>query len=76
MECLKKSYDELKANEDTFRKMISYELDNHEACITLDYTDALFSLNLKFNELEDWQKKIVVEELNKSIRRYNEAGVI
>ena len=76
MECLKKSYDELKTNEDTFRKMISYELDNHEACITLDYTDALFSLNLKFHELEDWQKKIVVEELNKSIRRYNEAGVI
>lgn len=70
MEHLQTSLAKLKENEETFRQMISYELANHEACITCDYRDALCTLGLSFNELEDWQKKIVKAELNKQINEY------
>ena len=50
--------------------MISYELANHEACITYDYRDALDSLGLTFNKLTEDQKRIVKQELNKQIESY------
>ena len=36
-----------------------YELNNHEFCITYDYTDTLSSLNLTYDELTDRQKEIL-----------------
>lgn len=67
---LKKSFNDLKKNDETFREMISSELANHEACITCDYTDALDSLGLNFNKLTESQQKIVKEELRKQIYAY------
>jgi len=67
---IEKAFSEVKENTEVFRKMISYELANHEACITCDYTDALNALGLKFNKLTDEQKKIVKEELSKQIANY------
>ena len=63
-------FDKLKNDENVFREMISYELVNHEACITCDYTEALSSLGVKYCELTETQKRIVNEELNKQIRNY------
>lgn len=67
---LKKSFNDLKKNDQTFREMISSELANHEACITCDYTEALDSLGLNFNKLTESQQKIVKEELRKQINAY------
>lgn len=68
---LKKSFKELKANEETFKEMISCELANHEACITCDYTDALQSLGLRFEDLTQSQQNIVKKELNRQIQKYS-----
>lgn len=67
---LNKSFKELKANEDTFKEMISRELANHEACITCDYTDALQALGLRFEDLTQAQQNIVKKELNRQIQEY------
>jgi hypothetical protein len=67
---LESEYKKLSDNETEFRRMISYELANHEACITCDYTDTLRDLGLTFDSLEDWKKEIVKEELNKQIADY------
>jgi len=68
---LEKSYNKAQENTEIFRKMISYELSNHEACITCDYRDALDSLGLTFKTLTEEQQKIVREELKKQIENYN-----
>lgn len=70
MKHLQESFALLKENENSFRQMISYELANHEACITCDCRDALDSLGLRYSELEDWQKIIVKEELERQINEY------
>ena len=67
---LETEYKKLSENETEFRRIISYELANHEACITCDYTDTLRDLGLTFDSLEDWKKKIVKEELRKQINDY------
>ena len=67
---LESEYKKLSENEAEFRRMISYELANHEACITCDYTDTLRDLGFTFDSLEDWKKKIVKEELRKQINDY------
>ena len=67
---IEKSFMKAKENTEVFRKMISYELANHEACITYDYRDALDSLGLTFNKLTEDQKRIVKQELNKQIESY------
>lgn len=64
-------FDKLKSSNDTFREMIRHELANHEACITCDYTEALNSLGIEYDELTDEQKKIVNEELKKQIANYD-----
>lgn len=69
---LETAYKALKENNDTFREMIRYELANHEACITCDYTEALSSLDMTYDELTEEQKQIVKEELKKQIDRYND----
>ena len=66
-------YKKLKSDNDKFRTMIRYELRNHEACITYDYTDALGALGLSYNKLTAEQQRIVRNELNKCIEEYNEA---
>lgn len=70
MQYLKKSYEALKENTEEFRKMVSYELANHEACVTCDYRSALDALGMKFEELTEEKKKIVKEELSKQIQNY------
>ena len=72
---LETCFESLKNNDDTFRKMISYELANHEACITYDCTDALMALGYKWNMLTDSQKRITHEELKKQYNRYEDEDI-
>lgn len=67
---LDKSFHALQDDEEAFREMIKYELSNHEACITCDYTDALAALGMSFDRLSDDKKQIVKEELKKQIEAY------
>lgn len=67
---LEEEYSRLKDNTKTFQEMVSYELANHEACITCDYTDALDALGMRFEELTEEKQKIVKEELRKQIESY------
>lgn len=67
---LEESFEKLKASNETFKEMVSCELANHEACITCDYTDALYALGLRFEELTEEKQKIVKEELKKQIHAY------
>ena len=60
---LEAEYEKLKSNTDAFRKMVAYELANHEACITGSATATLESLGLKYEDLSAEQKEIVDEEL-------------
>ena len=69
MEHLKKAFTKLKENNDEFRKMVAYELANHEACITGRYDDALDALGIAFESLSEEKQKIVLQELNKQTRR-------
>lgn len=71
-EHLEVSYKSLKENNDAFREMIKYELANHEACITYDYTDALQELGYTWEMLTDEQRKITLEELKKQCKWYEE----
>ena len=70
---LEESFEKLKASDETFREMISYQLANHEACITCDYTDALDALGMKFDDLTEAQQEIVKKELNRQIQAYCDA---
>ena len=70
---LEESFEKLKESDETFREMISYQLANHEACITCDYTDALDALGMKFDDLTEAQQKIVKKELNRQIQAYCDA---
>ena len=63
-------YIKLKDNIEEFRKMIAYELSNHEACVTCRYDETLDSLGLKFEDLTKAQQKVVIQELKKEINRY------
>ena len=67
---LKKEYEKLSDDLDTFREMVSTELANHEACVTCDYTDALSAMGLTFSELSNEKQRIVKEELKKQIDWY------
>ena len=70
LEILQNAYERLQNNIEVFRKMVSQELSNHEACITCDYTEALEALGMTFDSLSTDQKKIVKEELRKQIDSY------
>ncbi len=65
------SYNKAQENTEVFRKMISYELSNHEACITCDYKETLDALGLNFKNLTEEQQIIVKEELKKQVENYN-----
>lgn len=67
---LEKGYENLKNNQTAFREMVSYELANHEACITCRYQEALDALGMKFVELTEDQQRIVKDELQKQIDTY------
>lgn len=67
---IEKSFNKAKETVEVFRKMVSYELANHEACITCDYRDTLDSLGLDFEELTEEQKQIVKEELKEQMNNY------
>ena len=66
---LEKGYKKLKKDKEEFRKMITYELSNHEACVTGTATDALDALGLKFDDLTSEQQTIVKRELKKQIQK-------
>lgn len=70
IEHIKQSFAKIREDAEIFRKMISYELANHEACYTEDYTDALRALGLKYEKLTEEQQRIVNEELNKQVACY------
>lgn len=67
---LENEFKRMKNDNDTFKQMIRQELSNHEACITMDYRDALASLGLTFSALTAEQRKIVKEELSRQIQMY------
>lgn len=67
---IEKSYQRVMENIEVFEKMISYELSNHEACITRDYTETLEGLGLEFKELTEEQQGIVKSELKRQIETY------
>ena len=60
-----------KVGDGFIKEMFLYELANHEACITCDYTEALNALGMEYGRLTDEQRKIVKEELKKQIDSYN-----
>lgn len=64
---IEESFTKVKENEDVFRKMVSYELANHEAGYTGDYEDGLKALGLTYEKLTKEQQQIVKEELKKQI---------
>lgn len=66
---LKKSFKTLLNNPETFRQMIRRELDNHEACITCDYTEALQALGLEYEKLSKQQQGIVSQEFKAVLKR-------
>lgn len=63
------AFAKLKDNNDEFRRMVAYQLANHEACITGHYEDALGALGIAFESLSEEKQKIVLQELNKQTRR-------
>lgn len=65
---LENEFIKLKNNDDEFRKMVAYQLANHEACITGSYEDALGALGIAFESLSEEKQKIVLQELNKQTR--------
>lgn len=67
---IKNEYKKLKEDLNKFREMISYELANHEACITDEADDALDALGYKWEDLTDKQVEIVKEELQKQVDNY------
>ncbi len=67
---IEKSYKEASESIEVFKKMISYELANHEACITGDYTETLNSLGLNFESLTGTQQEVIKKELNRQIENY------
>lgn len=71
LEHLQAEFDKIKSSDEVFREMISYELANHEACITCDYEPALAALNMSIKDLTENQIKIMQEELHKQIEYYN-----
>lgn len=70
MSNIENEYKKLKGDLDKFREMISYELANHEACITGEADDTLDALGYRWDDLTDKQKKIVKEELQKQVDSY------
>ena len=66
---LKKSFKTLLNNPETFRQMVRRELDNHEACITCDYTEALQALGLEYERLSKEQQRIVSQEFKAVLER-------
>lgn len=65
-----KLYAEFMRSDEAFRDAVCRELANHEACITGDYEEGLAALGMKFEELTEQRKKIVLEELKKQIHNY------
>lgn len=63
-------YRKLREDLDKFRKMISYELANHEACITCEADETLDALGYRWEDLTDKQVEIVKEELQKQVDNY------
>ena len=70
MSNIENEYKKLKGDLEKFREMISYELANHEACITGEADDTLDALGYRWEDLTDKQKKIVKEELQKQVDNY------
>lgn len=70
IKALKASYESILSDLDKFRKAISFELANHEACITMEYQEAVNALGLKVKDLTPDQLRITKQELSKQIEAY------
>lgn len=68
---MKNSYRNLMKYPEHFRTIIATELDNHEACITCSADETLEALKISFDKLTPEQQKIVQEELEKQMDRFN-----
>lgn len=68
---LQSNYNAIMTDPEKFRKAISFELSNHEACITMEYRDAVNALGLREKDLTPEQLTIVKQELNRQIENYN-----
>ena len=70
MSNIENEYRKLREDLDKFREMISYELANHEACITGVADDTLDALGYRWSDLTNKQVEIVKEELQKQVDSY------
>lgn len=70
MSNIENEYRKLREDLDKFREMISYELANHEACITGEADDTLDALGYRWSDLTNKQVEIVKEELQKQVDSY------
>lgn len=70
MRHLNKAFRKLKMDEMCFQKMIRYELANHDAHVSCHYEEALSALGLSYGQLEEWQRRIVNQELQKQMDSY------
>lgn len=70
MSNIENEYRKFREDLDKFREMISYELANHEACITGEADDTLDALGYRWSDLTNKQVEIVKEELQKQVDSY------
>lgn len=64
-EHLENEFKKLQNDDEVFRKMIRYELANHEAQVSGEFDTTLLSLGMRFDTLSENKQKIVVDELRK-----------
>lgn len=67
---IKSQYHRLLEDNKVFREAISYELANHEACITCSAGEALGALGLSYRKLSPEKQIIVDQELRIQMRNY------
>lgn len=60
----------MKSDFEFFKQAVSYELENHEACITYDYKPALDALGLRIDDLSAEQKNYVLDEIRRQSKNY------
>ena len=53
-----------------FRKAISHELADHEACVSGEFEESVEALGLKWDQLSGQQQDIVLKELHRQENAY------
>lgn len=67
LNAVESQYDKLLDDNEVFREAVSYELANHEACITGSCSEALSALGLSYNNLPVDKQVIVRQELHEQM---------